>query len=147
MERATLTCEMSSSFVRFNFPWHRHYIIVGSFSMCFINILTLLSEKTVCLALFPCFFPDKIAHNLEANRIVTEGADSNATFENGSVTSHEDGPHSVLILAYLRSGSSFTAGILDAAPDTFYSYEPLRYMEHMERSGPCEDRKLSEECM
>jgi len=32
----------------------------------------------------------------------------------------------VLILTYMRSGSTFTADILQQAPDVFYVYEPFK---------------------
>ena len=36
----------------------------------------------------------------------------------------------LIILTYLRSGSSFTGGLFDQHPDVFYVFEPLYAVMH-----------------
>lgn len=41
----------------------------------------------------------------------------------------------VILLTYMRSGSSFTGELLQQAPDSFYVFEPLRMLNHLAKSG------------
>ncbi|XP_069122199.1 carbohydrate sulfotransferase 1-like [Argopecten irradians] len=74
---------------------------------------------------------DKLHGNNIRSKLATVIQSKNQTF---GITEHSDhrltseGQQTVILLTYMRSGSSFTGQILQAAPSAFYWFEPMHQL-------------------
>ncbi|XP_069134009.1 carbohydrate sulfotransferase 1-like isoform X2 [Argopecten irradians] len=75
----------------------------------------------------PDAFPKRITDNWDREKKPPKinSSKSSSTFERKDVEAETNGPSPVIILTYMRSGSSFLGEIFQANPQTFYWFEPV----------------------
>lgn len=52
------------------------------------------------------------------------------SYDQATYTQSDPRPLKVIVLAYMHTGSTYLASILQNHPDTFYEFEPLRSMQY-----------------